>query len=145
MWAYRPAEHLLVVAALEAVGGRLLLRGPAARKVVRGRDLVEHDRAVANGRTDDSVSGSLQRIHEGAETLRAPDPGVGVDGASLGHHPPPSIRAAGRGGIRTCPAGAAEFPHRPGGSATLRARRGAGRLRPVAGTLSDTIERRRIR
>jgi hypothetical protein len=64
-----PAEHGVVLAPLDPVRRRLVVRGPAVRELVGRRDLVEHDRAVANGRADDPVALLAERIDQQRQPL----------------------------------------------------------------------------
>ena len=88
--ADRPAEDGVVVATLDPVGRRLVMRRPAVRQLVGGRDLVQHDRAVAHGRADHAIALLPQRVHEGAEPLGPHHVGVGVGSAEVGHGSFPS-------------------------------------------------------
>jgi hypothetical protein len=54
-------------------------------QLVRGLDLVEHDRAVANRRADDAVAVPSQHLDERRDALGLHDEGVGVGSGQDGH------------------------------------------------------------
>ena len=131
MRADRPPEDGRVVAPPQPRARGFVIGRPPVREVVGRGDLVEHDRRVTHGRSDDPVALGLQGRDERREPVEGQHVGVGVGGGEFGHGwRQPTIRARQRKGTRS----------------RIRRFAFATRKRNAAPvTLPVVIERRRIR